>query len=91
MPHGVLAYLRTGEGNDALAWVGTDGKTVTESQFEILKAAECSPETPVQPRQENHHDLVRKGVDFIALLRKKSLWADSWAAHQALVFARTRA
>ena len=69
-PHGVLAYLRTGEGNDALAWVGTDGKTVTESQFEILKAAECSPETPAQPRQENHHDLVRKGVDFIVAEEK---------------------
>ena len=70
MPHGVLAYLRTGEGNDALAWVGTDGNTVTESQFEILKAAECSPKTPAQPRQENHHDLVRKGVDFIAAEEK---------------------
>ena len=70
MPHGVLAYLRTGEGNDALAWVGTDGNTVTESQFEILKAAECSPETPAQPRQENHHDLVRKGVDFIVAEEK---------------------
>ena len=65
MPHGVLAYLRTREGNDALTWVGTDGKTVTESQFEILKAAECSPEIPAQLRQENHHDLVQKGVDFI--------------------------
>ena len=70
MPHGVLAYLRTGEGNDALAWVGTDGKTVTESQFEILKAAECSPATPAQPRQENHHDLVRKGIDFIVAEEK---------------------
>ena len=66
----MLAYLRTGEGNDALAWVGTDGETVTESQFEILKAAECSPETPAQPRQENHHDLVRKGVDFIVAEEK---------------------
>jgi len=70
MPHGVLAYLRTGEGNDALAWVGTEGNTVTESQFEILKAAECSPETPAQPRQENHHDLVGKGVDFIVAEEK---------------------
>ena len=70
MPHGVLAYLRTGEGNDALAWVDTDGKTVTESQFAILKAAECSPEIPAQPRQENHHDLVRKGVDFIVAEEK---------------------
>ncbi len=45
-PHGALVYLRTAQGNDALAWVDKDGKNVTESQFEILKAAECSPETP---------------------------------------------
>jgi len=42
-PHGALVYLRTAQGNDALAWVDKDGKNVTESQFEILKAAECSP------------------------------------------------
>ena len=46
------------------------GKTVTESQFQILKAAECSPETPAHPRQENHHDLVRKGVEFIVAEEK---------------------
>jgi len=64
-PHGVLVYLRTAEGNDALAWVDTDGNNVTESQFEILKAAECRPETPALPRQENHHQLVKKGVEFV--------------------------
>ena len=69
-PHGVLVYLRTGQGNDALAWVDKDGKNVTESQFEILKAAECPPETPALVRQENHHDLVRKGVEFIAAEEK---------------------
>lgn len=69
-PHGVLVYLRTAQGNDALAWVDKDGKNVTESQFEILKAAECSPETPALPRQESHHDLVRKGVEFIAAEEK---------------------
>ena len=69
-PHGVLVYLRTAQGNDALAWVDKDGKNVTESQFEILKAAECSPETPALVRQENHHDLVRKGVEFIAAEEK---------------------
>lgn len=69
-PHGVLVYLRTAEGNDALAWVDKDGKNITESQFEILKAAECLPETPARPRQENHHDLVRKGVEFIAAEEK---------------------
>lgn len=69
-PHGVLVYLRTAQGNDALAWVDLDGKNVTESQFEILKAAECAPTTPASARQENHHDLVRKGVEFIAAEEK---------------------
>ena len=69
-PHGALVYLRTAQGNDALAWVDKDGKNVTESQFEILKAAECSPETPASVRQENHHDLVRRGVGHIAAEEK---------------------
>ena len=69
-PHGALVYLRTAHGNDALAWVDKDGKNVTESQFEILKAAECSHETPALVRQENHHDLVRKGVGYIATEEK---------------------
>ena len=42
-PAGVLVYLRTAEGNDALAWMDGSGKNVTESQFEILRAAECTP------------------------------------------------
>jgi len=69
-PCGVLVYLRTAEGNDALAWVDHEGNNVTESQFEILKAAECLPDTPAVPRQENHHDLVRKGVEFISAEEK---------------------
>ena len=64
-PAGVLVYLRTADGNDALAWVDKDGVSVTESQFEILKAAECSPSTPALPRQEQHHELVKKGVELI--------------------------
>ena len=66
----MLVYLRTAEGNDALAWVDKDGNNVTESQFEILKAAECSPDTPALPRQDNHHDLVRKGVEFVVAEEK---------------------
>ncbi len=69
-PHGVLVYARTGEGNDALAWVDEQGRSVTESQFEILRAAECSPQTTALPRQEQHHDLVRKGVELIAAEEK---------------------
>jgi hypothetical protein len=65
-PEGVLVYVRTAEGNDALAWVDREGRSVTESQFAILKAAECRPETPALPRADNHHALVRKGVELIA-------------------------
>jgi len=69
-PNGVLVYLRTAEGNDALTWVDKDGNGVTESQFEILKAAECCPEMPALPRQENHHLLVRKGVELVVAEEK---------------------
>ena len=64
-PEGVLVYMRTGEGNDALAWINSKGKSITESQFEILKAAECKSDTLPLPRQENHHELVQKGVETI--------------------------
>lgn len=33
-PHGVLLYVRTAEANDALAWVDTNGNSITESQFD---------------------------------------------------------
>jgi len=64
-PPGVLVYLRTSEGNDALAWIDSTGKNVTESQFDILKAAECTLDALALPRQENHHTLVKRGVEYI--------------------------
>lgn len=64
-PEGALVYMRTAEGNDALAWVDKDGNSVTESQFTILKAAACPANTPALPRRENHHELVRKGAELI--------------------------
>ena len=63
-PEGALVYMRTGEGNDALAWVDRDGQSVTESQFAILQAAACSAEYPVAlPPLEEHHRLVQKATD----------------------------
>ena len=64
-PEGVLTYVRTSQGTDALAWVDRDGKSVTESPLAILKAAECEPDTRALDRFDNHHDLVRKGVDLV--------------------------
>jgi superfamily II DNA or RNA helicase len=64
-PQGAIVYLRTSEGNDALTWIDKNGSLVTDSQYGILKAAECAPNTPPQPRQENHHELVRTGVENV--------------------------
>ena len=65
-PEGALVYVRTQQDNDALAWVDRAGKSVTQSQFEILRASECAPAEPALPRHENHHDLVRKAAEQIA-------------------------
>ena len=64
-PEGVLVYMKTAEGNDALTWVDRNGRSVTQSQFAILKAAECSPDTPALLRADNHHALVRKAVEHV--------------------------
>jgi superfamily II DNA or RNA helicase len=64
-PEGVLVYLKTTDDNDALAWIDRNGKSVTESQFTVLRAAECSPDTPAIPRSPDHHQLVGKGVELI--------------------------
>lgn len=61
---GVLVYVKSPEGNDHLAWVGANGKTVTESQFTVLRAAECAPDTPAVTRIESHHDLVATGLQL---------------------------
>ncbi len=69
-PEGALVYLRTADGNDALAWVNTQGKSVTESQFTILKAAECPPDTQALERHDRHHEWVSKGVKLIVETEK---------------------
>ena len=69
---GALVYVKSPEGNDHLAWVAPKGQTVTESQFTILRAAECEPDTPAVPRPENHHDLVALGLQ-LAVVQDKSV------------------
>ncbi len=64
-PEGALIYMRTGEGNDTLAWVNRDGDSVTESQFAILQAAACAPDTPALPPLAEHHQLVKRGTELI--------------------------
>ncbi len=69
---GALVYVKSPEGNDHLAWVGSQGQTITESQFTILRAAECDASTPAEPRAENHHDLVALGLQ-LAVVQDKSV------------------
>lgn len=69
-PEGVLVYLKTAEGTDALAWVNTEGRSVTESQFAILRAAECKPKDPAVERHDRHHELVARGVKLIVETEK---------------------
>jgi hypothetical protein len=70
LPEGVLVYIRTGQGNDSLGWINRQGESVTESQLAILRAAECRPDAPALPRDREHHDLVRRGVELIAAEEK---------------------
>ena len=70
-PEGVLVFMRTGDGNDALAYVNREGHSITESQIEILSAAECSPDTPARSHHEKHHELVAKGVEHVVSVEKR--------------------
>jgi superfamily II DNA or RNA helicase len=64
-PEGVLLYLRTDGGTDALAWIDKDGNSVTQSQMRILRMARCSIDTPPLPRHPQHHELVTSGAKLI--------------------------
>jgi len=64
-PEGVLVYAQMGDDTDALAWVDPVGTSITESQLQILKAAECAPDTPAVERTTWHHASVQAGVKLI--------------------------
>jgi hypothetical protein len=64
-PGGVLIYLRTAPGNDALAWIDEAGRSVTQPQLTILKAAACAADTPALPRIASHHALTQQGLIHI--------------------------
>jgi SNF2 family DNA or RNA helicase len=62
---GVLVFLRTAEGANALARVDNEGRLVSESPRAILECAACSPDTPALPRAENHHGLVAFAAEAV--------------------------
>jgi hypothetical protein len=55
----------------SLARTSPSSRSVTQSQFEILKVAACEANTPVLPRQDEHHAMVAKGVEHIAAEEKQ--------------------
>lgn len=63
---GVIVYARTHEGNDIMTWLDAKGKVITQSQFAILKAAECDYNCEIKPRLANHHSLVQQGIEMIS-------------------------
>ena len=70
-PQGVLMYMRTSDGVDALAYVDENGNSVTQSQSRILRLARCELETKPIPRYPYHFDLVDKGANIITQQQKK--------------------
>ena len=64
-PDGALVYVKTAQNTDALTWVGGNNEIITESQFAILKAAECTLEEPALSRRDDHYDLEAIGVNKI--------------------------
>ena len=64
-PEGALVYIQIGQENDALAWIARDGRSVTESQFAILQAAACEPDTEAFLPLEEHHRLVEEAARLI--------------------------
>ena len=64
-PQGVLTYMKTSDGSDSLAWLDEQGNSVTQSQYAILRAAECPPDTPAIQRHLNHHALVLQAVELM--------------------------
>ena len=65
-PEGVLLYMKTTDGNDSLIYVDREGNSVTQSQLGVLRAAACAESTPAIPKNQQHHELVKKGAELIA-------------------------
>lgn len=62
---GAIVYAKTAQDNDVLTWINKTGEVITQSQYTILRAAECSPDTSPIDKLVNHHELVKVGIDQI--------------------------
>ena len=62
-PEGVLVYLRNYDGSDSIYWLDKQANKVTQSQYLVLKAAECERSTLPTKKFDGHHDLVKKALN----------------------------
>jgi superfamily II DNA or RNA helicase len=60
----VIAYHRNSQGFELLTWLDQKGNVISRSQPRILKAAECSIDTPPLEKIADHHLLVEKAVEL---------------------------
>ncbi len=61
-PEGVLVFIRNTDGNDGLVWIDESYQLVSQSPYEILKAAECDFEAEPIPKDSFHFDYVESAV-----------------------------
>lgn len=67
----VVVYARTYDDNDVLVLVNEKGELISQSQFKILKIVECDPETNPLNKLQDHHNIVKKGLEYIRVVEKK--------------------
>jgi SNF2 family DNA or RNA helicase len=65
-PGGVLVFTSTASGVDHLIRLDESSKIVSESPLAILQAAACGPSTEGLEHLDDHHKLVRAGVERAA-------------------------
>lgn len=70
---GVIVYVKTSQDNDIMALVNEQNQVISQSQFNIIKLAECLSGEPALARAENHHDLVKTGVDYVRKEEKNTV------------------
>lgn len=64
-PKGVLTYMKTADRTDSLAWLDEQGNSFTQSQYTLLRAAECPADTPPALRHPKHHEIVLQAVELM--------------------------
>lgn len=69
-PEGVIVYAKTFEENDVLVMVDKNGELITQSQYTILRKAECDAAATALAKITHHHKLVASGLDHIKVTEK---------------------